>query len=240
MLVEIQGESMNGVMTWMVHSRQPAAASSVLPMAILRRTHPFLTPFDSLPRAGDRDEKLWGFEQLLECYKPACGACLWVFCLPIPAQGSAGGPLDPKLDRKSGVLHLNALYLEPGIEPDDELSPGSPMHADFLHGMAPEPHDGDSDPPAFGDKLMLGPVESHSANPSRRPVAPGRPARPASSSCLAGCRGEARAGEKGRSVSSIHRRQHRRRFGDQILDHKAAHGLAPHLHFPQQIWRSFQ
>ena len=31
------------------------------------------------------------------------------------------GKFDPKLERKTGVLRLKALYLEPGIELDDEL-----------------------------------------------------------------------------------------------------------------------
>jgi uncharacterized protein YcaQ len=54
------------------------------------------------------------------------------------------------------VLYLNALYLEPGIEPDDELVAGvATSMRDFLswHG-ATSLEIVKSDPPAFGEKLM--------------------------------------------------------------------------------------
>jgi uncharacterized protein YcaQ len=54
------------------------------------------------------------------------------------------------------VLHLNALYLEPGIEPDDELLSGvAAAMRDFLtwHG-AQDLKMVKSDPPAFANKLM--------------------------------------------------------------------------------------
>ena len=66
------------------------------------------------------------------------------------------GRFDPKLDRESGVLYLNALYLEPGIEPDDELVAGvAAAMRDFLawhrtQNLKIEK----SDPSAFGKKLM--------------------------------------------------------------------------------------
>ena len=66
------------------------------------------------------------------------------------------GRFDPKLDRKSGVLHLNALYLEPDIEPDDELLAGvATAMRDFLswHGAQSLMIE-KSDPSAFGKKLM--------------------------------------------------------------------------------------
>jgi uncharacterized protein YcaQ len=155
-LLEIQGETMSGIQTWMVHRDnlpllQRAADGELKP----QRTT-FLAPFDSLFWAGERDQKLWGFRQVLECYKRSEDRIYGYFCFPILHKERLVGRFDPKLDRKSGVLHLNALYLEPGIEPDDELLSGvAAAMRDFLtwHG-AQDLKMVKSDPPAFANKLM--------------------------------------------------------------------------------------
>lgn len=155
-LVEIQGETMSGAQTWMVHRDnlpllQRAADGELCP----QRTT-FLAPFDSLFWAGERDEKLWGFWQVLECYKRPADRIYGYFCFPILHKDRLVGRFDPKLDRKSGVLHLSALYLEPGVEPDDELLAGVvAAMRDFLawHG-AQDLKIVKSDPKAFGEKLM--------------------------------------------------------------------------------------
>jgi uncharacterized protein YcaQ len=116
----------------------------------------FLAPFDSLFWAGGRDEKLWGFKQLLECYKPAAERIYGYFCFPILHKNRLIGRFDPKLDRQTGVLRLNALYLEPGVAPDDELVTGvATAMRDFLlwHG-ADSLEIEKSDPAEFGEKLM--------------------------------------------------------------------------------------
>lgn len=155
-LVEIRGESTQGVKTWLVHRDnlpllQRAADGEIRPA---RTT--FLAPFDSLFWAPDRDQKLWGFEQVLECYKPAAQRVYGYFSLPILHRDRLIGRFDPKLDRKAGVLTLNALYLEPGIEPDDELMAGvAAALRDFLawHG-ATSLIIAQSDPATFGARLM--------------------------------------------------------------------------------------
>jgi hypothetical protein len=155
-LVAIRGESMAGVQKWLVHRDnlpllQWAAEGELRP----QRTT-FLAPFDSVFWAGDRDEKLWGFRQLLECYKPASRRIYGYFCFPILHHDQLVGRFDPRLDRSSGRLHLSALYLEPDIEPDDEQTAaiGTAMR-DFLawHG-ATDLRIERSDPPAFGEKLL--------------------------------------------------------------------------------------
>ncbi|GIL13978.1 MAG: hypothetical protein BroJett038_26980 [Chloroflexota bacterium] len=156
LLVEIRGESMNGVKTWMAHRDnlpllQQAADGDIRP----ERTT-FLAPFDSLFWAGDRDEKLWGFNQVLECYKPAAERVYGYFSLPILHKDRLVGRFDPKLDRKTGVLNLNALYLEPGIVPDDELIAAvAAALRDFLswHGAKSLTIE-KSEPAVFGEKLM--------------------------------------------------------------------------------------
>ncbi len=93
----------------------------------------FLSPFDSLFWARGRDMHLWGFRQTLEAYKPAKERIWGYFCLPILHRDRLVGRFDPKLERDSGTLRLKALYLEPGVEPDDALvaSVASAM-GDFL------------------------------------------------------------------------------------------------------------
>lgn len=154
-LVEIQGQSMNGVKNWLLHRDnlpllQRAAEGEISP----GRTT-FLAPFDSLFWAWDRDQILWGFNQLLECYKPAESRVYGYFSFPILHKDRLIGRFDPKLDRKSGVLHLNALYLEPGVQPTDELIAAvATTMRDFLtwHG-AKSLQIEKSDPAAFAAKL---------------------------------------------------------------------------------------
>jgi uncharacterized protein YcaQ len=155
-LVEIQGESLNGDKTWLVHGDNLPLLQRAADGDLKAERTTYLAPFDSLFWAPDRDQKLWGFKQLLECYKPAAQRLYGYFSLPILHQERLVGRFDPKLDRKSGLLHLNALYLEPGIEPDDELVAGvaAAMRSFLSWHCARNLEIAKSDPPAFGDKLM--------------------------------------------------------------------------------------
>jgi uncharacterized protein len=81
----------------------------------------FLSPFDSLWWANRRDEQLWGFHQSLEAYLPAAKRHYGYFCLPILHKDRLVGRFDPKLERKTGTLRLKAFYLEPTVDPDEEL-----------------------------------------------------------------------------------------------------------------------
>ncbi len=154
-LVEIQGESMHGVRQWMVHRDHLPLLQRAAEGEISAGRTTFLAPFDSLFWAWGRGQMLWGFKQLLESYKPAEDRVYGYFCFPILHQDRLVGRFDPKLERKSGVLALNALYLEPGIQLDDELVAGvAAALRDFLswHG-AKSLKIAKSDPAAFGKKL---------------------------------------------------------------------------------------
>ena len=72
----------------------------------------FLSPFDNLFWAKGRDEQLWGFRQILECYKPEPERRWGYFCLPILHNDRMVGRFDPKLERKTGTLRLKKLYIE--------------------------------------------------------------------------------------------------------------------------------
>ncbi len=84
----------------------------------------FLSPFDSLFWAKGRDTQFWGFQQILEAYKPAPQRIWGYFCLPILHNDRLVGRFDPKLERRESTLRLKQIHLEPGIKPEDELVAG--------------------------------------------------------------------------------------------------------------------
>ena len=155
-LTEIRGESSNGNETWLVHRDNLALLQRAAERDVKAERTTFLAPFDSLFWAWDRDQKLWGFEQILECYKPASQRVYGYFSFPILHEERLVGRFDPKLDRKSGVMNLNALYLEPGVELDDKLVTGvANAMRDFLSWHAAKSLKIEkSEPSAFGEKLM--------------------------------------------------------------------------------------
>jgi uncharacterized protein YcaQ len=155
-LVEITGESIAGEKKWLAHRDnvpllQRAADGDLKP----ERTT-FLAPFDSLFWAWERDQKLWGFNQVLECYKRPEERIYGYFSFPILHKDRLVGRFDPKLDRRSGVLHLKALYLEPGIVPDEELvADVATAMRDFLNWhQAKDIKIAKSKPSVFGKKLL--------------------------------------------------------------------------------------
>jgi hypothetical protein len=81
-----------------------------------------LSPFDTLFYPSGRDQAFWSFRQVLEAYKPAPQREWGYFCLPILDRGQLVGRLDPKLERKAGLLRIEALYLEDGVKPSQRLA----------------------------------------------------------------------------------------------------------------------
>jgi uncharacterized protein YcaQ len=82
----------------------------------------FLSPFDNLFWAKGRDEQFWGFDQILEAYKPEKIRQWGYFCLPILHNDRLVGRFDPKLERKTGTLILRKLYIEADDVPLDSLA----------------------------------------------------------------------------------------------------------------------
>jgi len=155
-LVEIQGETMDGVRKWLVHRDTLPLLQRAADGEIKTERTTFLSPFDSFFWAHERDQRLWGFNQVLECYKRPQDRIYGYFCLPILHKDRLVGRFDPKLDRKTGVLNLLSLALEPGVTAEDELVAAvSAAMRDFLawHG-AKELRIDRSDPSDFGQKLL--------------------------------------------------------------------------------------
>lgn len=69
-----------------------------------------LSPFDRLVFDRKRLEELFGYEYLLEMYKPAAKRRWGYFALPILHGDRFVGKLDAKADRKAGVLRVFAVH----------------------------------------------------------------------------------------------------------------------------------
>jgi uncharacterized protein YcaQ len=81
-----------------------------------------LSPFDNLVWNRDRDAQLFDFEYRLECYTPAPKRKYGYYTLPILYRGQVVGRLDPSFDRKSRVLTIKSLHLEPWVRPSAALA----------------------------------------------------------------------------------------------------------------------
>lgn len=81
-----------------------------------------LSPFDNLIWNRPRGEQLWDFHYRLECYVPAPRRQYGYYSLPILHRGRIVGRLDPSFNRKSGVLTIKALHLEPWVRPGEAMA----------------------------------------------------------------------------------------------------------------------
>jgi uncharacterized protein YcaQ len=156
-IVEVRGELADGKShTLIVHRDHLPALEQAADGALKAERTTFLSPFDSLLWARERDMQLFGFDQRLEAYTPAPKRRWGYFCLPVLHHERLVGRFDPKLERRSGTLRLKALYLEPGIAPDDELvaSVAGTLRDFMAFHKATELVVERSEPAGFGKKLL--------------------------------------------------------------------------------------
>jgi uncharacterized protein len=71
-----------------------------------------LSPFDRLIHDRVRTIELFGFEYVLEMYKPAAKRRWGYFALPILHHVRLVGKLDATADRKAGVLRVHAIHAD--------------------------------------------------------------------------------------------------------------------------------
>jgi uncharacterized protein len=72
-----------------------------------------LSPFDALLFDRDRVERLLGFRQVLEIFKPAGHRLYGYYCLPVLAGDRLVARFDLKADRRAGRLRVLSRHLEP-------------------------------------------------------------------------------------------------------------------------------
>jgi uncharacterized protein YcaQ len=88
-----------------------------------------LSPFDRLIHDRIRAQELFGFEYVLEMYKPAAARRWGYFALPILHDDRLIGKLDAVADRKAGLFQLNAIH---------EDAPFSAAETDAVHAAIAE------------------------------------------------------------------------------------------------------
>ncbi len=155
-LVEIRGETLRGEETLLVHRDNLPALQQAAEGEIRAARTTFLTPFDNLWWAQGRDEAFWGFRQRIEAYTPAAKRVYGYFSLPILHKERLIGRFDPKLERAARTLRLQALHLEPGIDPAPEtMGAVAAALRDFMrfHG-ATDLRIEKSHPPEAGERLL--------------------------------------------------------------------------------------
>jgi uncharacterized protein YcaQ len=92
---------------WVVHEEALARMNEPLPS---RTT--LLSPFDRLIHDRERAEDLFGFRYRMEIYLPKAKREYGYFVLPVLHRDRLVGRIDPELDRKQGVLRVNAVHWE--------------------------------------------------------------------------------------------------------------------------------
>ncbi len=121
-LVPVKARLMDGKTSELVvHGEDARLVEKAADGDLAPRRTTFLSPFDSLFWARERDMRFWGFRKMIECYTPEPKRVWGYFCLPILHRDGLVGRFDPKLERKNRLLRLKAIYLEPGVEADEEL-----------------------------------------------------------------------------------------------------------------------
>ena len=91
-------------------------------VSIPARSIRFLPPLDNLLWRRSRIEDLFSFNYKWEIYTPAAKRTYGYYALPILAGERLIGRVDPRLDRKQGVLVIQGLQLEPTVRPTKKLT----------------------------------------------------------------------------------------------------------------------
>ncbi len=81
-----------------------------------KRSAVLLSPFDNLICDRDRTETLFNFHYRSEIYTPKAKRKYGYYVMPILYGNRLIGRVDPKMDRKTRTLHINAIFLEPDVQ----------------------------------------------------------------------------------------------------------------------------
>jgi len=79
-----------------------------------------LSPFDNLIADRERTELLFDFHYRIEIYTPAARRRYGYYVMPLLHGDRLIGRVDPRMDRKTRQLTINAVHLEPGVSANRE------------------------------------------------------------------------------------------------------------------------
>ncbi|MGB1310187.1 MAG: winged helix-turn-helix domain-containing protein [Leucothrix sp.] len=94
-------------------------ALSLLDRPLAKRKLKILSPFDNLLIQRKRMTDLFDFDYQIECYVPQQKRQYGYFVLPLLWLGRFVGRMDCKADRKTGVLHIHNISIEPWLKDKD-------------------------------------------------------------------------------------------------------------------------
>ena len=80
-----------------------------------------LSPFDNLICDRARTQAMWGFDYTIEIYVPKSRRKYGYYVMPILHGDRLVGRVDPKMDRKTGTLIVNAVHAEEHAKSDPEI-----------------------------------------------------------------------------------------------------------------------
>jgi hypothetical protein len=136
--------------SWYIHAADVPLAEQLEAGQGWHPTTTLLSPFDNLICDRERTEQLWNFYFRIEIYVPAAKRQYGYYVLPILHGDRLIGRIDPTMDRKKGVLHLNAIYLEPDTPPDQATAQAvAASLADLAHFLGAKEI-------RYGDKIPAG------------------------------------------------------------------------------------
>ena len=91
-----------------------------------------LSPFDNLICDRERTEQLFDFHYRIEIYVPKAKRQYGYYVMPILHGDQLIGRVDPRMDRKTNTLHIQALY----TEPDAPIKATDPAVRDAIERLA--------------------------------------------------------------------------------------------------------
>ena len=80
-----------------------------------------LSPFDNMIADRERTELLWDFFFRIEIYVPPHKREYGYYVMPILHEDRLIGRIDPKMDRKTGILHIQSVHKEPEVHTSADM-----------------------------------------------------------------------------------------------------------------------
>lgn len=118
--VPVEVEGVRG--TWYVPAAEWDGAQVTPPVAAGEGGAHLLAPLDPLVHDRKRLAALFGFDYTWEVYTPAVKRRYGPYTMPVLWGDRFVARIDPSLDRKSGTLHLRAVWFEPDAPDTAALS----------------------------------------------------------------------------------------------------------------------
>lgn len=114
-IVPVLQEAVDGTKArkaWALPGWEERAAEAPEPPPRMR----LLAPFDPILRDRKRTRRLFGFDYRFEAFVPGHARQHGYYILPLLEGDRLVGRVDPKLDRKEGVLAIREVWWEPGVK----------------------------------------------------------------------------------------------------------------------------